>query len=289
MAKAAFIVSAMKGKLNFDEIYGDCFRSFYNGLANAAEAKLAKKTGKTLLVKRNELLAELEDNLKVLTCKIITQENRIPDKYTARLLLDFRNHLGDYEDKPVSRFINEHLERIKGSVNISDLSLPANINLNPKQTVEFIARHEALSLFIDRIYSIDGGDRMEIWKKKLNSSRYTPSAESAFGEVIQNKETGLTTPDLEEMIVRSINNVLDERESSSGFAEDKPMTISEAAQYLKLAVQTIYGYTSKARIPFIKKGKRILFIKSDLDKWLNEGKQLTIEETRKKLKGDGIL
>ncbi len=291
MAEAAFIITEMKNKLDFDKIYAERFKSYYDELAHEAEAKLSKKTGKTLLFKRNELGAQLDHNLKALTCKIITPENRTPDKYTIRLLLDFRNHIGDYDDKQVSRFINEHLERIKGSANVSDLSVPENINLSPKQTVEFIAHHEALGLFIDRLYSVGASDRLEIWKKKLNSIRHiaTPVGESSFDDVIHNKDSGLSTTNLEEMIVRSVNNVLDERESPSGFAEDRPMTISEAAKYLKLAVQTIYGYTSKARIPFIKKGKRILFLKSDLDKWLMEGKQLTIEQTKRKLKGDGIL
>ena len=289
MAEAAFIITEMK--LDFDKIYSEHFKLYFNELAHDAEAKLIKKTGKTLLFKRNALISDLDHTLKSLTCKIITQENRIPDKYSVRLLLDFKNHIGDYDDKRISRFINEHLDRIKGSADVSDLSVPENINLNPKLTVEFIARHEALSLFIARLYSINASDTLEIWKKKLNSKQYiaAPVGKSPFNEVIQNKDSGLATPDMEEMIERSINRVLGERESSSGLTEDRPMTISEAAKYLKLAVQTIYGYTSKGRIPFIKKGKRILFLKSDLDKWLTEGKQLTIEGTKKKLKDAGIL
>jgi len=291
MAEATFIMTEMKSKLDFDKIYAERFKLSYNELVHEAEAKLTKKTGKTLLVKRNELLSALEYNLNALISKSITAENRIPDKYTFRLISDFRNHIGDYENKRISRFINDYLDRIKNDEKDSDLSVPENINLSPKQTVEFIAHHDALSLFIDRVYSIDATDRLEIWKKKLNSKRSiaTSAGESSFDDVIQNKDSGLPTSNLEEMIVRSINNVLDERESSSGFAEDRPMPISEAAKYLNLAVHTIYGYTSKGRIPFIKKGKRILFLKSDLDKWLIEGKQLTIEETKRKLKGDGIL
>jgi excisionase family DNA binding protein len=47
--------------------------------------------------------------------------------------------------------------------------------------------------------------------------------------------------------------------------------IKEAADYLKLAVQTIYSYTSQGTIPFFKKGKRLYFRKTDLDYWLTGG------------------
>ena len=122
MAEAAFIITEMK--LDFDKIYSEHFKLYFNELAHDAEAKLIKKTGKTLLFKRNALISDLDHTLKSLTCKIITQENRIPDKYSVRLLLDFKNHIGDYDDKRISRFINEHLDRIKGSADVSDLSVP---------------------------------------------------------------------------------------------------------------------------------------------------------------------
>lgn len=47
------------------------------------------------------------------------------------------------------------------------------------------------------------------------------------------------------------------------------ISIREAALYLNLSVQTIYRFTSKGKIPFLKKGKKLLFLESDLDTWLN--------------------
>ena len=36
--------------------------------------------------------------------------------------------------------------------------------------------------------------------------------------------------------------------------------------------QTVYGWTSCHQIPFHKKGKRIMFLKSEIDTWLYESK-----------------
>jgi excisionase family DNA binding protein len=47
------------------------------------------------------------------------------------------------------------------------------------------------------------------------------------------------------------------------------LTVDEAVHYLRISKNTIYGYTSKGRIPHIKQGKRLLFRKSQLDAWLN--------------------
>lgn len=51
-------------------------------------------------------------------------------------------------------------------------------------------------------------------------------------------------------------------------AVKETMDIKEAAEYLFLAPQTLYGYTSKRIIPFYKTSKRIVFKKSDLDEYL---------------------
>src|SRR5205085_8439297 len=45
------------------------------------------------------------------------------------------------------------------------------------------------------------------------------------------------------------------------------MTIQEAAEFLNLAVTTVYGLTSRNELPSIKKGKRLYFSKSDLIKY----------------------
>ena len=56
------------------------------------------------------------------------------------------------------------------------------------------------------------------------------------------------------------------------------LTIGEAAVYLNLAKQTLYGYTSQRVVPFIKKGKKLYFEREALSNWLLEGKKQTQAE-----------
>jgi excisionase family DNA binding protein len=51
------------------------------------------------------------------------------------------------------------------------------------------------------------------------------------------------------------------------------LSLTEAATYLRLPVNTLYKLTSKRIIPFYKPGKRIILDQEELDKWLIESKQ----------------
>jgi len=61
-------------------------------------------------------------------------------------------------------------------------------------------------------------------------------------------------------------------------AADQLLTIQEVADYLKLAVPTIYGLVSRSSIPCMKRGKRLYFSKDEISVWLKEGKKKTIAE-----------
>ena len=67
--------------------------------------------------------------------------------------------------------------------------------------------------------------------------------------------------------------------------ENKLLSVKEAAKHLNLAVQTLYGFTSNRVIPFIKKGKKLYFKKSDLNIWLEEGKKSSIHQMLTKTQG----
>ena len=87
-----------------------------------------------------------------------------------------------------------------------------------------------------------------------------------------------THSELEELIQQSIRKVINEgiKEPPEGVKEI--FTIDEASKFLNLAKQTIYGFTSKNLIPFIKRGKKLYFKKAELNNWLMEGKKLTKDE-----------
>ncbi len=60
----------------------------------------------------------------------------------------------------------------------------------------------------------------------------------------------------------------------------------EAAELLNLSINTVYAKVSKREIPFMKRGKRLYFSKSELTNFIKSGKVMTlgeIEENTSKL------
>ena len=88
-----------------------------------------------------------------------------------------------------------------------------------------------------------------------------------------------TFNDIPEMLVQILNGMKElhskvDRWDQSNSANDEPLwfNVPELIKYLPThpAEQTIYSWTSSHRIPFHKKGRRIIFNKSEIDKWLLE-------------------
>ena len=65
--------------------------------------------------------------------------------------------------------------------------------------------------------------------------------------------------------------------------DNQRMDVTEAQKYIPghPAVQTIYGWTSNNMIPYHKVGKRIYFVKSELDAWLTKEQHKSQEDLRK--------
>ena len=64
---------------------------------------------------------------------------------------------------------------------------------------------------------------------------------------------------------------------------DRLLSLIEAAEFLKLAPQTLYGFTSKRTIPFIKKGKKLYFRESLLNNYLETGRKKSRSEIEHEL------
>ena len=64
--------------------------------------------------------------------------------------------------------------------------------------------------------------------------------------------------------------------------DDQRMDVNEAQKYIPghPAVQTIYGWTFNNMIPYHKVGKRIYFVKSELDAWLSKEQHKSQEDLR---------
>ena len=94
----------------------------------------------------------------------------------------------------------------------------------------------------------------------------------------------VTKNELETIIQNSIQKSFHNHEWKNKLEIPEFLSIDEASSYLSLAKQTLYGFTSKRTIPFIKRGKRLYFKKSDLANWLNEGRKLSSIEITNFLK-----
>jgi excisionase family DNA binding protein len=61
---------------------------------------------------------------------------------------------------------------------------------------------------------------------------------------------------------------------------DEILSVTQVSKLLQVPVSTIYYYTSNGVIPFSKQGKRLRFLKSEIYRWISEGRQKTIAERR---------
>lgn len=67
------------------------------------------------------------------------------------------------------------------------------------------------------------------------------------------------------------------RTDESGRLKDI-LTIDEAAEFIGLAKQTLYSFTSRREIPHFKRGKGIRFRRSELEQWMLENRRKTNTE-----------
>lgn len=88
--------------------------------------------------------------------------------------------------------------------------------------------------------------------------------------------TNLTTNQLKELISESTREVFNEMNSKK--EEKEIMNVADAAEFLNLAVQTIYGFTSLNKIPYYKRGKKLIFNRSDLKEWQQKNSSKTMKE-----------
>ena len=57
--------------------------------------------------------------------------------------------------------------------------------------------------------------------------------------------------------------------------DDKIFVVKTVAKYLDLKQSTIYALTCRKEIPHYKRGKKLYFKKSEIDKWIETGRVLT--------------
>ncbi len=104
----------------------------------------------------------------------------------------------------------------------------------------------------------------------MEEKRQTPSSVPTFDMIPILMANLLEDNKLLSQKLDAINKKISASVGNINKDEDRRMDVSEAQKYIPghPAVQTIYGWTSNNMIPYHKVGKRIYFVKSELDAWL---------------------
>lgn len=89
----------------------------------------------------------------------------------------------------------------------------------------------------------------------------------------------VTSPEeLEALIETSVKRVLKAQSSNNTSNNSEHFTVKQTAAFLDLAEQTIYGLTSRNEIPHYKRGKKLYFLKTELEKWVFENRRPVMQK-----------
>src|SRR5690554_1525220 len=83
--------------------------------------------------------------------------------------------------------------------------------------------------------------------------------------------------DISERVTANILKAVQNNNPTTEQAEQL-LTIQEAAEFLSLAVPTMYSKVSKGELPVMKQGKRLYFSRTELLDYLKEGRRKTNAE-----------
>lgn len=95
--------------------------------------------------------------------------------------------------------------------------------------------------------------------------------------------TQITAPELEALIENSIKKVLSIKQAEQPTEIDRWFDLNELCIYHpdKPSKPTVYGWVNTSTIPVHKGGKKLRFLKSEIDNWLKQGRKKTFAETAK--------
>lgn len=92
--------------------------------------------------------------------------------------------------------------------------------------------------------------------------------------------TQITAPELETLIENSIKKVLSTQQAEQPTETDRWFDLNELCIYHpdKPSKPTVYGWVNAGTIPVHKGGKKLRFLKSEIDSWLKQGRKKTLIE-----------
>jgi excisionase family DNA binding protein len=90
----------------------------------------------------------------------------------------------------------------------------------------------------------------------------------------------LPIEDLQTVIIDCVNSCLknNKQEQSLTNHQEQLFNVQKASEFLNLSVPTIYGKVSRNEIPYMKRGKRLYFSRTELMDYLKDGRKKSQEE-----------
>jgi len=93
--------------------------------------------------------------------------------------------------------------------------------------------------------------------------------------------TQISAHELETLIENSIKKVLSTQQAEQPTETDRWFDLPELCIYHpdKPSKPTVYGWVHSGLIPHHKGGKKLRFLKSEIDDWMKQGRKKTLAET----------
>ncbi len=95
--------------------------------------------------------------------------------------------------------------------------------------------------------------------------------------------TSITEQEFKEFLKEALKELLGDRLRLNEPTSEL-MNIEEAAKFLKLKVNTLYEKTCRKTIPHLKKGNKLYFQRSTLEKWIDEGRVKTQSDLKSEVR-----
>ena len=87
-----------------------------------------------------------------------------------------------------------------------------------------------------------------------------------------------TKTDLEQLIDNAVGKALTKVNFSNGKKVLDIMNVEQISEFLNISISTVYDKTSKNLIPHKKHGKKLYFIRAEIEKWILGGSVKTSED-----------
>ena len=90
--------------------------------------------------------------------------------------------------------------------------------------------------------------------------------------------TNIYDQEFREFLKDALKEILGDKLGAIKEQQPEILDVQQAAQFLKMKTTTLYEKTSRKLIPHFKKGNKLYFNLSELQKWIKQGKVKTSDE-----------